>query len=508
MRRLYSLLAAIVVAIATAMTYPASASSATTLLATSYYVDCSAATNGNGSQAQPWNILHPVNLTTFATGDKILFKRGTTCTGTLAPEGSGSSGAPIVVDTYGTGTKPIIAGNGATTAVFLHNQQYWEIRNLDITNTGVGAATRRGVFIGLSNFGTANYFRLINLTIRNVNGNMAVRENGGIVLWVDGTSVASKFNDVIIDGNDIRSVDRSGVFMWSNWNCRAPLNCAGLLPHTPWTNIRIRNNTVSDTGGDGIVLAHTNQAIVENNVAHDINMRSAENNGGIWTIHSDGGIYQFNEVYGVRRAPGSNDGMAFDIDDGSSAITYQYNYSHDNEGGFLMFCGCGEYGISSGVVRYNVSQNDKSRIISAVGAQNAKVFNNTIYLGPGSTTKIVEELRASTFIAFSNNIFYNLGTGGYGYPTTSASHYTWTNNVFYGYHPANEPVDPNKITANPLFASPGGAGIGRSTATAYRLNAGSPAIGTGVVIANNGGRDFEGDAVSATLPPDIGAFES
>ena len=72
----------------------------------SYYVDCSAATNGNGSQSSPWNNLATVNATTFAPGDQILFKRGITCVGTLSPQGSGSSGSPIAVDAYGTGSKP------------------------------------------------------------------------------------------------------------------------------------------------------------------------------------------------------------------------------------------------------------------------------------------------------------------------------------------------------------------------------------------------------------------
>src|SRR5215204_3835626 len=46
-----------------------------------YYVDCSAAANGSGTQASPWNNLATVNARTFAPGDNLVFKRGTTCTG-------------------------------------------------------------------------------------------------------------------------------------------------------------------------------------------------------------------------------------------------------------------------------------------------------------------------------------------------------------------------------------------------------------------------------------------
>jgi hypothetical protein len=43
------------------------------------YVDCSASTNGAGTQSSPWNTLASVNALTFNPGDQILFNRGTTC---------------------------------------------------------------------------------------------------------------------------------------------------------------------------------------------------------------------------------------------------------------------------------------------------------------------------------------------------------------------------------------------------------------------------------------------
>ncbi|MEI0737233.1 hypothetical protein VQ056_12100 [Paenibacillus sp. JTLBN-2024] len=37
---------------------------------------------------------------------------------------------------YGTGSKPLIAGvTSELEAVFLKNQQYWEINNLEVTNS-------------------------------------------------------------------------------------------------------------------------------------------------------------------------------------------------------------------------------------------------------------------------------------------------------------------------------------------------------------------------------------
>ncbi len=113
-------------------------------------------------------------------------------------------------------------------------------------------------------------------------------------------------------------------------------------------------------------------------------------------------------------------------------------------------------------------------------------------------------MRAKTYY-FYNNIFYNLS------PTAT---YQWFNgvrtfdyNVFYGLHPAGEPSDPHKLTSNPKLVAPGTGGIGWNTVGGYKLQAGSPCIDSGKVIANNGGRDYWGDPVPFNGVPDRGADE-
>ena len=113
------------------------------------YVDSAAgddAFSGRGPE-QAWRSLRKVNDTTFRPGDRILFRAGGSWTGQLRPGGSGASGRPIVVDSYGAGDRPAIHGNGATAAVYLRNQQYWEINNLEITNDAPAEGYRRGVLI-------------------------------------------------------------------------------------------------------------------------------------------------------------------------------------------------------------------------------------------------------------------------------------------------------------------------------------------------------------------------
>ncbi|MFF1873214.1 right-handed parallel beta-helix repeat-containing protein [Kitasatospora herbaricolor] len=509
-RRCLSVLLAAATAAAVLIGLPATPAAAA---GTTYYVDCSQGAAGNGTQASPWNSLTAVDATTFAPGDKILLNRGTTCHGTLSPKGSGAAGAPIIVDTYGTGAQPRVAGDGAPDAVYLFNQQYWEIRNLEITNHGATVANRRGVHIELQDYGTGTYFRLTNLTVHDVNGDNTkdVQGSSGIHLDVAaGTgSVQSKFSDIVLDGNTVYTVDRTGIEMSSDWWCRPEVNCSSGLPYVPWSGVVVQNNTVHDIGGDGIVMQYSQNGLNQYNTAYDINMRSGLNNAGIWAWNADHVTFQFNEAYRVQRPAGTNDGMAFDADYGTDGTTFQYNYSHDNQGGFILYCGCGGGSSSTkkAVVRYNVSQNDASRIIYAAGATDGLFYNNTIYLPTGSTTAIVEQSN-TTYLTLANNIIANYGTGGYIVGNGAVNNYTWTHNVFDGNHPSNEPSDPYKVTANPQFSAPGSGGKGIGTVTGYQLQAGSPARANGLTIGANGGRDYAGAAIPKACAPDRGALQS
>src|SRR5690606_22942033 len=83
----------------------------------------------------------------------------------------------------------------------------------------------------------------------------------------------------------------------------------------------------------------------------------------------------------------------------------------------------------------------------------------------------------------------------------------FSNNLFFGEHPEGEPFDPLKITADPLFANPGSGGIGLNTVEGYQLREGSPALGTGRSIPDNGGRDYFGNPLIDSNKTDIGIHQ-
>jgi len=477
-----------------------------------YYVDCSASTDGAGTLDAPWNSLETVNNTEFAPGSQILFKSGTVCSGTLSPKGSGKESNPIIIDRYGNGDKPLIAGNGASNAVYLYNQAYWEIRNLEVTNDSAQASNRRGVYVVAENIGTARYFRLINLEVHHVKGDNTKGQGGsaGIMFEVKGWLKSTKFDDVIIDGCTVYTVDRTGITSDSSWRSRPAIG-RKIDTWVGWTNVVIRNNTVYDIGGDGVVVRNTTGALVEYNVVYDANMRSGEYCAGIWPWNSDDTVFQYNEAYRVRTL---KDGFGFNVDFGTTGTIFQYNYGHDNEGGFMLICSPSNRTNQDAIIRYNISQNDHIRIFSFHGSTvNTQIYNNTVYIGPGQRVHIVDQEpygmgdtgSQPVSAYFYNNIIYNAGRAQYVLMRGTTNVFDY--NLFYGHPAANEPPDPHKLSDDPLLVDPGSGGAGLGMVGGYQLQAGSPAIGSGMMIEDNGGKDFWGNTVPQDAPPDRGAHQ-
>lgn len=487
-----------------------------------YYVDSLTGSDDNDgtSISTPWKSLAKINTTVFAPGDRILLKSGSSWTGQLWPKGSGTESNPIVVDKYGGDAKPAIHGAGqAVDAVLLQNQEYWEIRNLEVTNSGKVAGVRRGVHVAAENYGDVHHIVLQDLTIHDVNGSDKMKENGGINYTSNGDVKPSRFVDLRIEGNRIERVDRSGIFGWSSHWVRSKWN--------PSTGVVIRNNFLEDVGGDGIVVVATDGALVENNVVAHANQRSSGYDIGIWAWSADNTTIQFNEVYGTR---GERDGEGFDSDWNSRNTVIQYNYSHDNEGGFLLICDDGgqdpkhSAGNVGTIVRYNISQNDRNRGINIAGpVKNSTIYNNTIYIGKGDKVELLlhsnwKGWARGTFLY--NNIFYVEGQARFSYAISRKSnghHETspgfgkssdnvFDSNIYYGMAPFSG--DEHALVTNPLLQHPGTGGEGRSTLSGYQLQPDSPAIDSGKTVPNMGTTDFFRAPVPSCGGVDRGAAES
>jgi len=487
-----------------------------------YYLD---ALNGNdqntGSTPQkPWKSLSKINATTFAPGDTILLKAGSVWEGQLWPKGSGSPSQPIRLGRYGEGPKPAIAGKGLVEdAVLLRNQEYWEIEDLDVSNHGAKSGVRRGVHVAVENFGEAHHILLRRMTVHDVNGIDDLKANGGVIYTSEGNRKASRFLDLRIEENEIYHVDRNGITGWSDtWERSKWYPSLGVI---------VRGNKLHDIGGDGILIVATDGALIERNEVGKANQRSSGYNVAIWSWSADNTIVQYNEAWGTK---GERDGEGFDSDWNSRNTVIQYNYSHDNDGGFVLICDEGNHPVSESignldtVVRYNISQNDRNRGITLSGpVKNTRIYNNTIYEGTDSPVDVV--LFTDWFgwpqaTHFFNNIFYASGarighavsrskeTGhhssavGFG----KSEHTQFGSNVYFGRIEKLE--DLHALIGDPEFVAPGRGTSGLETLKGYALGNASTARRSGVVVPENGGKDFFGVPLARCEPPDRGAIQT
>ncbi|MFJ9852971.1 right-handed parallel beta-helix repeat-containing protein [Streptomyces sp. NPDC101150] len=498
LRRAAVAVPAAVAAVAALAAPPAAAGDQTHTKGSTYYVDCGAGSDAatGTSPGTAWRTLKKAGAAALRPGDRILFRRGTTCTGTFAPTASGTAGAPLSAGAYGSGAAPHIEGAGARAAILLDNVQYWELRNLEVSNTGPATTTdrRAGVLVRLHDFGTGHHYLIDGVDVHDVNGAdfKDPDPSGGILFAVQGSAEPTRFAQVTVRHSTVTHTDRTGIGTSSTWGRRPEHPKGPGTSFAPITGLSVHHNTVRDIGGDGIVVQNAVGARVENNRVDGFNMRSAGYNAGIWAWNSDRVTYQFNEVSGGH---GTRDSMAYDIDGGNNGNVYQYNYSHDNEGGFLLVCNGEGMTSDRNTVRYNVSLNDRNTsapygVISVVcaAATHTLVHNNTLATSAPGTA--VVSSNGPGGVVFRNNVFAGAEANS---PITDA-HNTYDHNLYarISRPPAG---DSAAVLADPRFVGPND----------LQLRAGSPALGAGVRVPESGDRDFYGNPVPD--PPNIGAYQ-
>jgi hypothetical protein len=557
---------------------------------TTYYVSQTDGDDMNDglTAATAWKSIAMVSASTFAPGDKILLKAGDAWTGTtLQPKGNGESGNPITVGEYGSSTaKPSINAQDAAltmntfdlvkgddahlvpltqqfyASVYLYNQQYWTIQDLDVSNHSAGftnangdANLRNGIMVMNDNGGTLHDVDVLDNHVHDVLGSRSQKAYWGgaginftVMLKSPTATVQSNYDNILIRGNYVHNTNRQGIVTNSRQNLRPDIDNTGQLVNaeqrglSPWypsTGVVIRNNYVKDVAGDGILPQVSDHALVEYNTVDGFNLRSGGASAGIWAWNADNTVFQFNEASGGHT---TQDGEAYDLDYGQTGTVYQYNYSHDNDGGFMLVCAPAQGSDSSapgngvrsqgGVVRYNISQNDKAHTFMFSGySDGTLIYNNTLYQAPGVNARPIDFWAwASTYptsVGFYNNVFdlqsagiWNFDDNGYWIHGA-----VFDSNTIFGVHTAGEPADDHKSTNDPKLAAPGsgtttttvGGAYSPPSVDGYKLAPDSPDLLDGKIIetssgrtfdetTTNGGRDYFGNRVVAGTPPSRGAF--
>ena len=380
------------------------------LFGQNYYIDAQTGNDENSglSPMDAWKTLRQVNLTTFKSGDSILFRAGQVWEGMLFPRGSGEEGRPVVISKFGRGGKPVIhgghadpvdfEGNKTIQTVLLHNQQHWVISDLEITNmpdnliinfNDNGEEKRRGIFVVASDTGELRSITIKNNYIHHVKGNDTkdFHGSGGIMVSAIGKKKPSFFNGVNILNNRVYMVNRTGIGVSSYWQHRPhdkvyPYSWKDEMgDYQANLNVIIRGNELLSIGGDGIVPQTSFKALIEYNKVDSAALRSLAHNAGLWAWNSDSVLIQFNEVSNTMTV---RDGMAFDCDAYSVGHIIQYNFSYNNMGGFILFHGYVEEvpdAMNVGhIIRYNISVNDGKSLIHFYGSgQTGSIIHNNLF---------------------------------------------------------------------------------------------------------------------------------
>jgi hypothetical protein len=378
------------------------------VFAKEYFVN---ALNGNDSNSglsekRAWKSLDKINQFKFKPGDTIYLMPDSEFVGQFKPTVSGKKGAPITLTTLTPENEmPKIDAEGQFPSA-------------------IHLAKRMGIYLASKNHGVVEAITLRNLYIHDVNGVVSKELGGGFGIKWEAVSQKKKssFNGLLIENCTLLRCDRNAI-------------AGGLNPWTDLTNLSknvvIRNNTIIDVGGDGIIIIGCDGALVEYNRIYgarnrfDISTKKmtqyAGPSVGIWPWSSLNTHVRFNEVWGYE---GTFDGQAFDSDFNCSGTLFEFNFSSNNAGGFFLVCNWGEHeeegrsiGNTGTVIRHNISFNDRLRgfvlngpIESVLISENI-IFNTIEDDFPLFIDTPWDGLAESVLI--ENNLFYTKGVASH-----------------------------------------------------------------------------------------------
>ena len=398
-----------------------------------YFLDCSSAEPGDGSLAHPWNGLKPAEAHPLLPGDQLALKRGTVCHGALAPQGSGAKGEPIRLTAYGEGTRPrIVASSTDRQVLLLSNQEYWQIDSIDLSG-----ANTYGIYV-TGDKGILHQISLKNLLVHDVYGGAMKNKDSGLVV-VGPSKLGTSFDDILVDGVDAAHTNKwAGILVGGG-----PF----YIPPDAFVNshVIIRNSTVHDVYGDGIVLFRDSNSSISTSVAWETGMQPTETTGtpnAIWTWTCTDCTVEDNEAF-LTDSPGV-DGGAYDIDWSNTRNIVQRNYAHDTQGYCFAVFAAG-YVTSDSVVRGNLCIDNglSPRLAAMQGAayistwnggliRNLRIENNTFVWDPpvASAAAIVNVSAVDGApIQFTANRIESSATSLYrsqGSLSASANHYRYT----------------------------------------------------------------------------------
>jgi parallel beta-helix repeat protein len=477
-----------------------------------YYVDNSCANNGDGQIQScasspgapgPFNALSLVQSVVVGdqSDNKLLLKKGQIYSGQFTVSAYGTEGHPFTISSYGTGNKPVITGGKDNMMINCAHCEHIVVDGLEFARP-----ERYGIFIS---------YPAGNVTIR----------NSYIHDAISAIKIYNSSNN-IIDTNE------------TSWNISEGINIHKSVPNHPTTGNIISNNQVHHNLRYGILIQAQPAYPLEAVNTQVFGNESYNNSTGIYLVYSNNiEIYENNLHDNGKDCQTTNDctgePYGFAVQSGS------YNSFHDNMISRSNNTGIGIYGSQDSIN----AQSDGNKIYrnvvqdtllakwqrdinwqcwpgNSVGNNN-QIYNN-IFFGEGMNFVIGDSNPSISGNVAFNNIFYGGSTAVYFESTSTNAGWTFKNNIFAGnsdqsiyasrrsdgltlqnniyykdtggtlirynaisYTNANiRSVDYSAITSDPKFA-------GTAHWNDFRLQAGSPAIDSGVNLGNTYALGFD-----------------
>jgi hypothetical protein len=379
------------------------------------------------------------------------------------------------------------SGNIEFNKILLNNQAIYEgtVKKLigygeSENSWGSGKNVRFGIKVVSTALDLEN-FSFDNLYIHDIYPTPEINENihlgYGIKLETQSDTVSKLFNTISNVKLTNTTITKTGHYGF--WIKSLGLNGIDSIKNK---QIFVENCVFENTGGSGFVPNKSENVIVQNCIFNytgsSIDHRMWKRGSGMWPFDCKNVIAQHNKFMNAR---GPMDSYGAHIDYGNENVVFQYNYSFNNEGGFVEILGDN---INCGY-RYNISLNDGYREDPNGTPWNkkGKIFWISNYCGNNT----VRCPSVGTFI-YNNTIYLN-----------ETLNPDLENNAFY--------ENPMLLNLNYL---------GENNPEAYQIQNNSPAIGNGFLINgsndtinyinHNGGRDYFGNNVSHDFPSNIGAY--